>query len=276
MPELMVVSDSHLSPESPEALANWDLVVEAVDAARPDLVVHAGDLTQRAIGDEDLLRFGRKQLDRLSVPWVAVPGNHDVGDFGAGAEGALINDERRAAYDAILGPGFWVHRLGHWRLIGFDSQDLLADPTRGRAIVDRLHDELAGPEPTVLVQHRPLHVGDDARGRHPRSYVLEPWVEPLEAVTALPQVRAHVSGHVHQWRHHGDGDTLHVWSPSTWCIVTDAWQPTIGVKTVGMVRLVLDLDAEAPVETGADATVDAELVVPEGMVHHVLGETVWR
>jgi hypothetical protein len=26
------------------------------------------------------LRHGRAQLDRLSAPWRAVPGNHDIGD----------------------------------------------------------------------------------------------------------------------------------------------------------------------------------------------------
>ncbi|MEM9132611.1 MAG: metallophosphoesterase [Actinomycetota bacterium] len=264
MPELLVVSDSHLSSHSPEAQANWDVVVDAVADAAPDLVVHAGDLTQRGLGDHDLLRFGRKQLDRLPVPWLAIPGNHDVGDFGDGAGEAIINHERREAYDEIIGPRFWVQRIGRWRLIGFDSQDLLMDPARGRAIHDRLRDELAGPEPTVLFQHRPLHVGDDARGRHPRNYVLDPWAEPLEALVALPQVRGHVSGHVHQWRSHVGGDALHVWAPSTWCIVTDRWQPVIGTKTVGAVRLLLD-------DAGG---VTADLVVPEGMVAHVLGETV--
>ncbi len=262
--ELLVVSDSHLSPLSPQALANWDVIVDHVAETGPDLVVHTGDLTQRAVGDPALLEFGRKQLDRLTAPWLAVPGNHDVGDFSLGAGADVTNDERGAAFTEIVGPRCWVHRLGHWRLVGFDTQELLADPERGQAIHDRLLDEVSGPEPTILFQHRPLHVGGDARGRHPRSYVVGPMVEQLEALAALPQIKAHLSGHVHQWRQHRADGTLHVWAPSTWCIVTREWQPAIGTKTVGAVRILLD-DADG---------IEAEVVVPEGMVDNVLGETV--
>jgi predicted phosphodiesterase len=42
---VIVVSDSHLSNRTPEASANWDAVVDHVAAERPDLVVHAGDIS---------------------------------------------------------------------------------------------------------------------------------------------------------------------------------------------------------------------------------------
>ncbi|HEX6420490.1 MAG TPA: metallophosphoesterase, partial [Acidimicrobiales bacterium] len=76
-PRLLVVSDTHLSPRTPEADTNWDAVVRHVAATRPDLVVHAGDVSldgALAPGDLD---HARRRLDRLPVPWRAVPGNHD-------------------------------------------------------------------------------------------------------------------------------------------------------------------------------------------------------
>ncbi|MGA2129927.1 MAG: metallophosphoesterase family protein, partial [Xanthobacteraceae bacterium] len=51
-------------------------LIAAVDAARPDVVVVSGDLTQRARRQEfaDAGRF----LDDLPAPRIVVPGNHDV------------------------------------------------------------------------------------------------------------------------------------------------------------------------------------------------------
>lgn len=43
---------------------------------KPDLVVVSGDLTQRARHGQ--YRNARKFLDGLNLPWLAVPGNHDI------------------------------------------------------------------------------------------------------------------------------------------------------------------------------------------------------
>jgi 3',5'-cyclic AMP phosphodiesterase CpdA len=49
---------------------------EAVSAARPDVVVVSGDLTQRAKKHE--FEEARRYLERLPRPQIVVPGNHDV------------------------------------------------------------------------------------------------------------------------------------------------------------------------------------------------------
>ena len=51
-------------------------LVEAVNEARPSLVVVSGDLTQRARSHQ--FEEARAFLDRLPKPQVVVPGNHDV------------------------------------------------------------------------------------------------------------------------------------------------------------------------------------------------------
>ena len=77
---VILVSDTHLSPTAPEAEANWDAVLRYVGANAPDVVIHLGDLSLDGAHNAGDLHYGRRQLDRLPVPWHAVPGNHDIGD----------------------------------------------------------------------------------------------------------------------------------------------------------------------------------------------------
>ncbi|MEL7159107.1 MAG: metallophosphoesterase, partial [Actinomycetota bacterium] len=187
MPEILLVSDSHLSPDTPEAVRNWDAVVALVGRDRPDLVVHTGDVSLNGLHSPDELDLARAQLDRLPVPWFAVPGNHDIGDIGGKAN--AIDDGRRAAYEERIGPRFWVRQLGRWRLIGFDSQELLADEARGQAVIDQLAAQIAGPYPIALFQHRPLLPVDDPEGDTARRYITEPSRSPLRRLMARPEVK---------------------------------------------------------------------------------------
>src|SRR5579859_7884059 len=77
---VILVSDTHLSASAPQALANWDAALGYIGACAPELVIHLGDLSMDGAGNAADLRYGRAQLDRLPVPWRAVPGNHDIGD----------------------------------------------------------------------------------------------------------------------------------------------------------------------------------------------------
>jgi 3',5'-cyclic AMP phosphodiesterase CpdA len=51
-------------------------VLALAEARRPDLVVISGDLTQRARPEQ--FRAARELVDRLPMPSLVVPGNHDV------------------------------------------------------------------------------------------------------------------------------------------------------------------------------------------------------
>ena len=51
-------------------------VLEFIERNRPDLVVLSGDLTQRAKPEQ--FRQAREFVDRIPVPTLTVPGNHDV------------------------------------------------------------------------------------------------------------------------------------------------------------------------------------------------------
>lgn len=74
MRTLAHISDVHFGRENPGLVRG---LVEAVTAARPDVVVVSGDLTQRArLGQFAAARAFLGDLPR--VPTVVVPGNHDV------------------------------------------------------------------------------------------------------------------------------------------------------------------------------------------------------
>jgi len=67
------LSDLHFGREDPRLV---EALVRDLAAARPDLLAVSGDLTQRARGRE--FAAARAFLDRIEVPRLVVPGNHDI------------------------------------------------------------------------------------------------------------------------------------------------------------------------------------------------------
>jgi 3',5'-cyclic AMP phosphodiesterase CpdA len=67
------LSDLHFGREDPRLV---DALVEDVERLRPDLVAVSGDLTQRARDRE--FASARAFLNRMAVPRLVVPGNHDI------------------------------------------------------------------------------------------------------------------------------------------------------------------------------------------------------
>ena len=73
MTRIVHISDLHFGREDHELLLP---LRQAIQAAAPDLVAVSGDLTQRARPGQ--FRDARAFLDGLGLPWIAVPGNHDI------------------------------------------------------------------------------------------------------------------------------------------------------------------------------------------------------
>jgi 3',5'-cyclic AMP phosphodiesterase CpdA len=71
---LLHCSDVHFGPKHLRRAAEG--LFELIDRRRPDLVVISGDLTQRAKPRQ--FQQARRFVDRLPVPSLVVPGNHDV------------------------------------------------------------------------------------------------------------------------------------------------------------------------------------------------------
>jgi 3',5'-cyclic AMP phosphodiesterase CpdA len=70
---LLQISDPHFGTEQAEVA---DALLTLAHQQRCDLVVLSGDITQRARAKQ--FAAARQFVDRISAPFVAIPGNHDI------------------------------------------------------------------------------------------------------------------------------------------------------------------------------------------------------
>jgi hypothetical protein len=66
----------------------------------------------------------RRLLDRLAVPWRAVPGNHEIGDnpwHGAPGDSG-VDPGRLVRWAGALGPDRWALDIQGWTLIALNTQ----------------------------------------------------------------------------------------------------------------------------------------------------------
>jgi 3',5'-cyclic AMP phosphodiesterase CpdA len=260
------VSDSHLSRTTPEAQSNWEAVLGHLDADRPDLVIHAGDLTVDGAHDERDLADARRQLDRLPVPWRAVPGNHDIGDNPRPGqpEGDAVDDERRDRWLDVIGRDWWSARLEGWTIVAIDAQllgsGLAAEAEQREWLEAELHGTGDGDH-VLFVSHKPVTgPADELASAPPYRFVPEvsrPWLGDLLAAAGVPMV---VSGHVHQFRLLDLAGTCHAWAPTTWAVLPEDVQPTFGLKRGGILA----------VELGPSGAAEARLVEPAGFAQLTL------
>jgi Icc protein len=254
------VSDSHLSPHAPFSDRHWDAVVAHVAATTPDLVVHTGDISAHGADDDADLRHARRRLEELPVPWLAIPGNHDIGDVDPTEQ--PIDDTRRSRYADAFGASRWITEQGGWRLVGIDAQTLLSDLPAADDEWQWLQDAVTADVPVALFLHRPLRPWRADTPDEPRRYVSGVGRSRLTALLAASTVRLVGTGHVHQWWSGQLDGTTQVWAPSTWALVPDRVQPVIGDKIVGLVEL----------ELAADGTVRSTFVRPDGVTDLRIGD----
>jgi 3',5'-cyclic AMP phosphodiesterase CpdA len=265
---VVVASDTHLSERAPEAHHNWSAVLRHLESVRPDLLVHAGDLSLNGTHDGSELVHARTQLGRVSVPWLAVPGNHDIGDNpGPGGDpDDTVTGGRLARWRDEVGDDSWAIVLGNWRVVGVNAQ-LFGSASEDEAAQWKfLEAELAGPRvPTVLVSHKPLTASEHELAAAPRyRFVPSPARERLVALCQEAGVEVVVSGHVHQSRRLHAAGMTHLWAPTTWAVLPDWLQPRIGAKRCG----ILELD----LRDGGGFT--AQWVEPVGLEQLTLGEEI--
>jgi 3',5'-cyclic AMP phosphodiesterase CpdA len=258
---VILVSDTHLSPRTPEATANWDAVLRHVEAAAPDLVLHLGDLSLDGAHDPADLHYARSQLDRLAVPWHAVPGNHDIGDNprpGAPADAAVDQDRRQRWLD-VVGPDRWMLPVNGWTLLGINAQlagsGLAAEAAQWSWLEQQLSERGPG-EQVALVTHKPVTAtGPELAAAPEYRFLPPPERQRLADLFGDEPPVLILSGHVHQRRLvHLDG-TDHLWVPTTWAVLPDEAQATVGIKRSGIVSL--EFYGETPPEP--------EFIEPDGL-----------
>jgi 3',5'-cyclic AMP phosphodiesterase CpdA len=240
---IIQITDTHLSRGKAHFADNWAPLARWIAAERADLVIHTGDVTVDGAGDEDDLAYAAGLLRGLGVRWLAVPGNHDVGD--AGQPRQPVNGERLARWRAYFGPDRWVEDLGGregWRLIGLDAMLLGSDEpeeTMQEAWLDAVMAEAKG-RPVAWFLHKPLFL--DSPGEGDTGY----WsVKPqprarLMALVRRYRVRLVASGHLHKAYDCRCEDTRYVWAPASSFLVGEMQPPMPGEKRLGAVLYELE------------------------------------
>lgn len=289
MRRLAVVSDTHLSAANPKADLNWEAVLRHIEATSPDLVLHSGDISASGSIEWANLDYARAQLDRLPVPWRAVPGNHDLG--GSESDRALTI-ERRLRYEDVFGPRFWSIGIGpdgigpggiglagpRWCIVGLDSQALTSGHPDDEIWWAWTADQLATGRPTLVILHLPIGPTGPDEVDAERRYLTEPHRTRLARLLAdAGTVRVVVSGHTHQWRSQVVDGIHRIWTPSTWSMIADERHPIIGQKVLGLVELDLGGIGIDPggigvgAHAGSDPAGAIRLVRPDGLVDNVHG-----
>ena len=198
---VLQISDTHLRAE-PHTPAHRDpdvALLATIDAIRrvpAELVLLTGDLSDD--GSLPALERLRDIVGRLSTPVMAVAGNHDD-----------PNNVR-----AVFGGDDTVE-IGRWRVLGVES--VIPGEDHGLVDVENLTRRLdhVDARPTLLAIHHP-----------PRSPSTNPMFqligadEMLAALRDRPNVRAVVSGHLHEaFERHEEG--VQLWgSPSSYYAIT--------------------------------------------------------
>ena len=252
---LAQVSDSHLGARTPLFRANFDRVATALVAARPDLIVHTGDVSLDGAGSEADMAFAGEQLRRLTAV-SSVPGNHDVGDHPERAPAQPVDTERLNRFRRHIGRDRWVIDRDGWRLLGLNSQIMgahIEEHAQAAMIQDAL--DTLGPRRLAVFIHKPVFV------ENPSDPVFDYWSvppfarAPLRPILDHPALRLVASGHLHLRHGMERGAARFEWAPSVAFIVAPHQQPDLpGTRPTGFLWH----------RFGADA-VETTLMEPDGM-----------
>lgn len=259
------ITDTHLSTEKPFFNANFSVAAAHLQAAKPDLVINTGDVSLNGADSLADLATAKAMMDGLGLPYLAIPGNHDVGDNQEVAKKQPANAERRARWAEVFGADFWVKDVPGWRILGINSL-LLGSDIAGADAQEAFVAEVAGGlegRKLALCLHKPLFhdtLADAEIGGHgvnpaPRARLL----------AALGAVRPALvlAGHLHEHREREEAGIYQVWAPALSFTLSDWFLPTHGgVHMVGYIRIALE----------ADGTFSTALQQPEGLIAHDLAD----
>jgi 3',5'-cyclic AMP phosphodiesterase CpdA len=224
MARIVQISDTHFSRTKPHFMVNLRPLQDWVRQQHADLVVHTGDVTVDGADSEDDMRDVADMMRSLGTPFLALPGNHDVGE--AGNRHQPVNDERLARWRRHFGPDWWSRDIEGWRLVGIDSMLFgSGHPDEARQMA-WLHEVVAAAAPRRIAwfTHRPLFIEHPEEGD--RGY----WsVEPAARKPLLDLIRErHVAlvatGHLHKWHDATIDGCRYIWGPSAGFLV-DQDQP---------------------------------------------------
>lgn len=234
------VSDSHLAPVAEEYAANWAIVMDHLKQTKPDLIVHSGDIAWNDPNNRAEQDFARQVAGSLPDPWVAIPGNHDIGDGPpAPVFGQVVTAANCRRFRERYGADRWLRDAGDWTLIGINSLVFGTGFADEEAQWGWLGDQIAGTtRPIAIFMHKPPF--------------LETFDELTESSMAIPaaarrrlrwlvvgsSVRLICCGHAHEYREYASEGIKVLWAPSTaFILLQKIGQPIAGsLKELGFLE----------------------------------------
>ncbi|QBJ96997.1 hypothetical protein ERC79_14330 [Rhodococcus sp. ABRD24] len=234
MTDLLIAhtSDLHIGraagPERHErGRSGWSAFRRFVDATRPDLVVVGGDIVVDDPDDIADQREARNMIGGLPVPFVVVPGNHDVGDhpvrdgLPVDWHGKPVSESRVTTWEAEWGPSYWLHDLRGWRVVGINSQLFGSGLDREDQQWTWLEHKALPVDlqrPTLVVAHESLHLrpehSDGTGGADSWMSMPRESSERLADLFRRRPVRLVSAGHTHRHLEWAIGGINQVTAPS--------------------------------------------------------------
>ena len=214
MATIIQISDTHFSRNAPEHEAAWHAAGAYIRARKPDLVIHTGDIVHDETCPDDRA-YALERLGSLGVDWLAIPGNHDIGD--GPPNGATICPDRVRSFTQTFGTPRWSRQIGGWKLIGVNAMLFGSGTDDEREEWQWLEGQIAradGVNLMLFVHKPPFIIAHDepqnGSAAMPRSARDRFW----SAVKAS-QVRLVACGHRHEYRVlQYDGVSI-IWAPTT-------------------------------------------------------------
>lgn len=175
------LTDIHISG-NPSSVEDLERSIAQVNQTKGiEFVIIGGDITEE--GDRKSLQIAKERLDRLNVPFYAVPGNHETKWSESGV----------TAFADIFGSERFRFEHGDYLFLGFNSGPLMrmADGHVAPQDIAWLKNELAQEStdrPVIIITHYPLKDGD-----------VDNWYEVTDALRSH-NIRVILGGHYHSNR----------------------------------------------------------------------------
>ncbi len=205
------ISDTHLR-QQPADLADFlgpdaclERTVDALRAHSPDAVLLTGDIADDA-SFEATSRV-RTIVELLGVPIIATPGNHDV----------TAQVEQVFGGNSVTVPG--------WDIVVVNT--VIPETEHGRVDIEMLAEQLAQTEgrPTLIAMHHP----PITLSTH-RWFQLDGASDMVRLVTEHRNVKAVVSGHLHQAFAVQIDHASYIGCPSAWYAIAHAGSTWVEAK----------------------------------------------
>ena len=260
---IVQVSDTHLSPTHAYFDDNWQTFVKEMQALRPDLVINTGDFSFNGPDVEGDIQYAYQEAERLGLPYLTIPGNHDVGEPGDNPRlKQPVNDARLNTWKTYFGDDRFIKDIEDWRLVGINSELLGSNLGAERRQWEFLEDALANSNgrTTGLFSHKPLYQKTPDEDMSKLAILPEPRARLLKLLSAH-NVRFVASGHLHRYRYTSVEGLDLIWCPTT-AFITPSLKNDGCVRRVGYLKWTFD---------GSD--VRHEFIEPTSFINH---DMTWR